>query len=43
LAAAVITTTDNGIPFLSVSMCILVPNFPLFVGLRPVLSPLMVL
>ena len=33
-------TTDNGIPFLSVKICLFVPSLLLSVGLFPVLSPL---
>lgn len=38
---AAVMTTDNGMPFLSVSRCLFVPNLPLSVGFGPVLSPLM--
>ena len=40
---AAVITTDNGMPFLSVNTCLLVPSLPLSVGLGPVLSPLKVL
>ena len=35
-------TADSGIPFLSVKMCLFVPNLLLSTGLFPVLAPLKV-
>ena len=35
-----VITVDKGIPSLSVSICHLVPNLPLSVGLCPVIAPL---
>ena len=35
-------TADNGIPFLSVKICLFVPSLLLSVGLFPVLAPLKV-